>query len=89
MPEIHFPVKMSLSDNTFVISNFLGEKSPRHAKILGDVKVSIDGKDNTVTVSGIDKEEVGQTAANIEQATKIKGYDPKVFQDGIYIVNKR
>jgi len=26
--------------------------------------------------------------ANIEQATKIKGRDPRVFQDGIYLVSK-
>ena len=84
----HFPVKLSVDGNRFVIGNFLGEKSPRYASILGEAKVNID-KDNTVKVTGIDKEHVGQTAANIEQATKIKGYDPKVFQDGIYIIDKR
>jgi large subunit ribosomal protein L6 len=31
---------------------------------------------------------VSQTAANIEQSTRIKGFDPRVFQDGIYIVAK-
>jgi large subunit ribosomal protein L6 len=41
-----------------------------------------------VIVEGIDKEECGQTAANLEQATKIKDKDPRVFQDGIYIVEK-
>jgi len=41
-----------------------------------------------VKVSSIDKEKAGQTAANIELATRIKGYDPRVFQDGIYIVKK-
>ena len=70
------------------IDNFLGERSPRKAKIIGDdVKVSVKGED--VTITGINKEHVGQTMANIEQATKIKGRDPRIFQDGIYLVDKR
>ena len=68
------------------IENFLGERYPRTAKIVGDAKVKIQGDE--VIVTGIHKEEVGQTMANIEQATKIKGRDPRVFQDGIYLVAK-
>ena len=70
-----------------MISNFLGERKPRSAKIMGDSKVEIKG--DTVVVSGIDKELVGQTMANIEQATKVRGFDIRVFQDGIYLVDKR
>ena len=51
------------------------------------MKVSVKGED--VTITGINKEHVGQTMANIEQATKIKGRDPRIFQDGIYLVDKR
>jgi len=82
----HFPVKISAKGNTFMIENFLGEKKPRTAKILDGVKVNIE-KD-IVRVSSIDKEKAGQTAANIEKATRIKGYDTRVFQDGIYIIKK-
>jgi len=82
----HFPVKMSVKGDTFVIDNFIGEKSPRKARIMPDTKVSVKG--DTVVVSGVDKELVGQSAANIELATRIKGYDTRVFQDGIYIVKK-
>lgn len=82
----HFPIKASVKGNEVVIENFLGEKHPRRAKIYGNVKVSIKGSE--VTIEGINREEVGQTAANIEAATKVKGKDIRVFQDGIYIVSK-
>jgi len=39
-------------------------------------------------LNGPNLEDAGQTAANIERATKIKGFDPRVFQDGIYIIEK-
>jgi large subunit ribosomal protein L6 len=82
----HFPIKTSVKGDTFVIENFLGEKSPRKTRIVGATKVNIKG--DLVDLVGPDVEEVGQTAANIERATKIKGYDPRVFQDGIYIIEK-
>jgi large subunit ribosomal protein L6 len=82
----HFPMQVKVEGKTLVIGNFLGEKKPRIAKILGESKVKVSG--NEVTITGINKEDVGQTAANIEQKTKIKRFDPRVFQDGIYIVQK-
>jgi len=82
----HFPIKASVKGDTFVIENFLGEKFPRKTKIVGATKVAVKG--DMVELTGPDVEAVGQTAANIERATKIKGYDPRVFQDGIYIVQK-
>ncbi len=82
----HFPIKAAVQGQTFVIENFLGERHPRKATIYPDVKVQIKGAD--VTVEGIDRGHVGQTAANIEKATRVKGRDIRVFQDGIYITNK-
>lgn len=82
----HFPMKVNVKGKEIIIENFLGEKHPRKAKIYGDVKVSVKGDE--VTVEGINREEVGQTAANIEFATKVKNRDIRVFQDGIYIVSK-
>ena len=83
----HFPIKTSVEENEFVIQNFLGERAPRRAKILESVKVETEGDD--VTISGIDKEKVGQTAANIERATRVRRRDIRVFQDGVYVVSKR
>ena len=82
----HFPMQVKVEGKTLVIGNFLGEKKPRVARILGDTDVKVSG--NEVFISGINKEDVGQTAANIEQKTKIRRFDPRVFQDGIYIVQK-
>lgn len=82
----HFPIQLKVEGNNLNIGNFLGEKKPRKARIIGDTTVV--AKADEVVVSGINKEEVGQTAANIQQATKIKRFDPRVFQDGIYVVEK-
>lgn len=84
----HFPMTVKVKGKLVTIDNFLGERNPRSAKIIGDdVKVAVKGDE--VTITGINKEHVGQTMANIEQATKIKGRDPRIFQDGIYLVDKK
>ncbi len=82
----HFPISVKVEGDKVIIENFLGEKVPRVAKIVGDVKVKVEGDD--VIVEGIDIESVGQTAANIELATKIKDKDPRVFLDGIYVYSR-
>ena len=82
----HFPMTVKARGNVIIIDNFLGEKHPRKAKINEGVDVKISGQE--ITITGIDKEKVSQTAANLEQATKIKNRDPRVFQDGIYITEK-
>jgi large subunit ribosomal protein L6 len=82
----HFPVKTILKGKELIIENFLGESHPRKAKILGDTKVEIKG--DTITLTGINIEDVSQSTANIELATKIRNYDPRVFQDGIYVIHK-
>ncbi|HNT07040.1 MAG TPA: 50S ribosomal protein L6 [Methanoculleus sp.] len=82
----HFPIQLKLQGDRLEIGNFLGEKQPRAAKIIEGVTVRI-GNDE-VTLTGIDREKVGNTAANIEHATKITKRDPRVFQDGIYITER-
>jgi len=82
----HFPVTVKVEKDKILIQNFLGERTPRVAKIVGKTDVKIEGSD--IILSGIDVEEVSQTAGNIELAARIVGYDRKVFQDGIFIVSK-
>jgi large subunit ribosomal protein L6 len=83
----HFPIQLKAASDELVINNFLGERKSRSARILPGTKVEV-GKDEVV-ITGIDKERVGQTMANIEQATRVRGFDIRVFQDGIYLVGKR
>lgn len=82
----HFPIQLKAEGNQVLISNFLGEKKARKANILGNTRVVIKG--DQVIISGINKEDVGQTAANIRMATKIRRFDPRVFQDGVYLVER-
>ena len=82
----HFPMTVKVDGKFVVISNFLGEKTPRKAPILDGVKVVVSGE--AITVESSDLNSAGQTAANIETATKIRNRDRRVFQDGIYITEK-
>jgi len=79
----HFPITVKIIGKTLNIENFIGERNPRKAKIMGDTKVIIKGDD--IIVQGINLEDVSQTAANIQNATKIRNKDPRVFLDGIYV----
>jgi len=82
----HFPMKVAAKGNNVTIDNFLGEKATRTAAIAEGVDVKVKG--DTVTVEGNNVENVGQTAANMERATVVKGRDTRVFQDGIYLISK-
>ncbi|MEM5793861.1 MAG: 50S ribosomal protein L6 [Candidatus Aenigmatarchaeota archaeon] len=82
----HFPVTVKVEGDKVLIQNFLGERVPRVAKIKGNVKVEVVPPE--IYVSGIDLEDVSQTAANIEQACRIKARDRRIFQDGIWIVGR-
>ena len=83
----HFPMTMAVEGNTFVVNNYFGERVPRTSDILPGVEVKVSNKVE-VTVTGIDKESVGQTTANIERSTTVKNRDRRVFQDGIYLIHK-
>ncbi len=82
----HFPIKTKQQGDRFIIENFLGERTPRKARVIGATKIKVSGEE--VLLTGANLEEVSQTAANIEQATIIRGFDSRVFQDGIYITQK-
>ncbi|MGD2200426.1 MAG: 50S ribosomal protein L6 [Candidatus Bathyarchaeota archaeon] len=83
---VHFPITVKVQGNQITIQNFIGERKDRYAKIYGNVQVSVEGDD--IIVRGPDIEEVAQTAANIQQACKIRRKDLRKFLDGIYVYSK-
>lgn len=82
----HFPISVKVREKTVLIENFTGERNPRKAKIAGNANVKIESED--IIVQDLDLENVSQTAANIEQATKVKRKDPRIFLDGIYVYER-
>ena len=82
----HFPMQVRSEGEEVVIENFLGERAPRRTTVHGDTEVEVNGED--IVLSGPDKEAVGQTAADIEQLTRVTDKDTRVFQDGVYITRK-
>lgn len=82
----HFPISVSIVNKQMVIKNFFGEKNPRYVKLLDGVDVEIKG--NIIEVKSHDKELAGRQAALIEQATRITDKDRRIFQDGIWIIEK-
>ncbi len=82
----HFPMNVAVKGKIVEIKNFVGEKKPRNSKIVEGSTVTI--KEKNVTVKSHNKEAAGQTAANLESATKVRGKDKRVYQDGIFIVEK-
>jgi large subunit ribosomal protein L6 len=83
----HFPITVDVKPGEVIIKNLYGQRDPRRAKIFGtDVKVKVDGDELIVT--GINKEHVGQTSANIQEVCKLRGKyhkDPRRFMDGIWL----
>ena len=83
----HFPITIKIKGDEVHVENFYGERAPRVSKIVGDCKLEV--QEDDIIVKGVSLDDVGQTAANIEQATTVKRKDRRVFLDGVYIYEKR
>ena len=82
----HFPINVEVKGDEIHVKNFFGEKGARIARTFG--KVEVKATKDVITVKGINSEDVGQTALNIEQICRISGKDRRIFNDGIYITSK-
>lgn len=83
----HFPISVDVDGDKILIKNFIGERSPRITFKAGK-NIEIKTTKEDVIVTGLDKNLVGQTAANIQKRCRIRKKDKRVFQDGIYVYEK-
>lgn len=86
----HFPINVNIvekeGDKFVEIRNFLGEKRVRSVKVHKgiDLEISKLQKDELI-LTGISLENVSQSAADIQQACRIRKKDIRKFLDGIYV----
>lgn len=85
---VHFPMNVTFdkTKNELVVKNFLGERKERRIKIAEGIDVKINKEE--IELESINIERAGQCAANIEKGTKVRNKDRRIFQDGIFIVEK-
>lgn len=83
---VHFPMTLKVEAGKLVITNFLGEKTPRYALLPAGVDVVIKG--TTLTITSPNREQAGQAVSVIEAATKVRKRDRRVFQDGIFLTER-
>ena len=82
----HFPITVKVKDGQIHVENFQGERAARVSKIFGDTKVVAKGDD--VIITGPVLTDVSQTAGSLQQNTKVKNKDHRVFLDGLYLFEK-
>jgi large subunit ribosomal protein L6 len=84
----HFPITVEPDNKnkTITIKNLYGGRKQINVPIVGDeTTVRIDKDD--VIIEGIDKQAVGQTTANMQEACRLRGKrrkDPETFLDGVW-----
>merc|ERR1719506_2220868 len=87
----HFPISVSIERNGagVAIRNFLGEKRVREVNMHEgvDIERSADVKDELI-LRGNDINSVSQSAANIQQATRVCDKDIRKFLDGCYVIER-
>jgi len=87
----HFPINCIIQDggSTVEIRNFLGEKTVRHVKMLGGVKISESkAQKDELILEGNDISNVSQSAASIHGICRVRNKDIRKFLDGIYVSDR-
>ncbi|KAI8607279.1 ribosomal protein L6, alpha-beta domain-containing protein [Chytriomyces sp. MP71] len=87
----HFPINVNISDSKkdVEIRNFVGQKVVMRVTMLDGVTVSQSANQkDEITLIGNDIDNVSQSAAQIQQSTRVRNKDIRKFLDGIYVSEK-
>ena len=86
----HFPINVSIVDNskTLEIRNFIGEKIVRRIPMLEGVTIQQSTVKDELILRGNDLDAVSQSAATIQNMTKVKNKDIRKFLDGIFVSSR-
>lgn len=82
----HFPITVAVKADKLEVKNFLGEKVSRVLGIKKGAVVKVEG--DKIVVESASKEIAGQMSSDIEQLVRRPGFDTRIFQDGIYLIDK-
>jgi large subunit ribosomal protein L6 len=82
----HFPITVTIKGDKLEVKNFFGEKTSRVLEIKKGATAKIEG--DKILVESPSKEIAGQVSSDIEQLVRRPGFDTRIFQDGIYLIDK-
>lgn len=83
----HFPMNVKVQGNEISVSNFLGSKKVKKIEIPAEVQVKV--SEELIEVSSINVEKAGNFASKIETLTRLNKKDRRIFQDGIFLIEKK
>lgn len=82
----HFPMTVQQQGNKVVVKNYVGEKKPRELVVPEGVTVKVAG--DSIEVESVDIVRAGNFAGALEKLCVRPSFDDRIFQDGVYIVEK-
>lgn len=82
----HFPMTASVKGTVFELKNYFGETVPRTTTMPEGLNIKVDGQ--FIIIEGVDKEAASKAASLIELVSRRPGFDKRIFQDGIFIIEK-
>ena len=82
----HFPITTQNQDGKVIVKNFVGEKKARSVRIPEGVTVKVEG--DIVVITSAELEKAGNFAGALEKLCVRPNFDNRIFQDGLYIIEK-
>lgn len=87
----HFSINFEVKEDgkLLLVKNFMGEKNVRKYRMRGTATVRIlQDRKSCIAIEGSSLPDVSQTAGDISNLCRPKKLDPRVFLDGIFVIEK-